>query len=133
MGSLGNIPLASIIDDDESVRIATKSLLSSLGWAVHTFASAEEYLESQSLNDTSCLIIDVQMPGMSGVELQRVLTNRGYSIPIVFITAFPEDRIERRALQGGALCFLTKPFDETSLILCLEKALTSDLKIESGK
>ena len=124
-GHLEKIPLASIVDDDESVRIATKSLLSSLGWAVHTFGSAEEYLSSPSVDDTSCLIVDVQMPGMSGVELQGVLTKRGYSIPIIFITAFPDDRIERRALQAGAIGLLTKPFDENSLIGCLAKALTS--------
>ena len=124
MGNLGNNPVASIIDDDESVRIATKSLLSSLGWAVRTFASAEEYLHSPDISETSCLVVDIQMPGMSGVELQRVLKNRGYSTPIIFITAFPDNRIEQRVLKAGAICLLTKPFDETSLIESLDKALT---------
>jgi FixJ family two-component response regulator len=130
MGNLENIPVASIIDDDESVRIATKSLLSSLGWAVRTFASAEEYLESRTENDTSCLIVDIQMPGISGVDLQSVLTKRGYSTPIIFITAFPDDGIKRRALQAGAISFLTKPFDEMSLIECLEKVLTNGSNAE---
>jgi FixJ family two-component response regulator len=120
---VGKAPLASIVDDDESVRIATKSLLGSLGWRVHTFASAEEFLHSPSVNDTSCLIVDMQMPGMNGIELQRALRNGGYTTSIVFITAFPDERIAARALRRGALGFLTKPFDETSLIECLERAL----------
>jgi FixJ family two-component response regulator len=120
---VGKAPLASIVDDDESVRIATKSLLGSLGWRVHTFASAEEFLHSPSVNDTSCLIVDMQMPGMNGIELQRALRNGGYTTSIVFITAFPDERIAARALRRGALGFLTKPFDENSLIECLERAL----------
>ena len=124
---MGKAPLAAIVDDDESVRIATKSLLSSLGWRVHTFASAEEFLHSPSVNDTSCLIVDMQMPGMNGIELQQALRNGGYTTPIVFITAFPDERIAARALRAGALDFLTKPFDEKSLIECLKTALQRKL------
>jgi FixJ family two-component response regulator len=87
-------------------------------------------LESRSENDTSCLIVDIQMPGISGVDLQSVLTERGCSTPIIFITAFPDDGIKRRALQAGAISFLTKPFDEMSLIECLEKVLTNGSNAE---
>jgi CheY-like chemotaxis protein len=125
MGNLGHVPLISVVDDDESIRVATRALLRSLGWAVHTFASAEDFLHSPHVNDTSCLIVDVQMPGMSGVELQRVLKARGHSTPVIFISAFPEDRIRAQILEAGAICFLSKPFDEQSLIGCLDRALKS--------
>jgi FixJ family two-component response regulator len=123
---LGNSPFISIVDDDESVRVATGSLLRSFGWAVYAFASAEAYLRSPRVNDTSCLIVDVQMPGMTGVELQRVLAARGYSTPVIFITAFPDDGIRARLLQAGAVCFLSKPFDEQSLLRCVYAALNGE-------
>jgi FixJ family two-component response regulator len=115
--------MISILDDDESVREATKGLVRSLGYAAATFASAEEFLESDRLHDTSCLIADVQMPGLSGVELQDRLTAAGNRTPIIFVTAFPEERIRARALAGGACGFLSKPFSDESLIGCLDKAL----------
>jgi CheY-like chemotaxis protein len=126
MGNVGHVPLISVVDDDESIRVATKALLRSLGWAVHTFASAEDFLHSPHVNDTSCLVVDVQMPGMSGIELQRVLTAWGHSTPTIFITAFPENRIRVQLLEAGAVCFLSKPFDEQSLIGCLDRALKSN-------
>jgi FixJ family two-component response regulator len=120
---VSTLPVISIIDDDASVRIATDNLLRSLGHTVHTFASAEEFLQSVHFDDTSCVIADVQMPVMSGVELQALLLSQGHRVPFIFITAFPEATIRARALRAGATCFLTKPFDRITLIKCLEKAL----------
>jgi FixJ family two-component response regulator len=113
----------SIVDDDASVRVATDNLLRSLGYTVHTFASAEEFLRSIHFNDTSCVIADVQMPTMSGVELQALVLAQGHRVPFIFITAFPEETIRERAVKAGAICFLTKPFDRLTLIKCLDTAL----------
>ena len=119
-------PVISIIDDDPSVRLATDGLVRSLGYRSATFASAEDFLQSDRINDTSCLITDVQMPGgLSGVELQSVLIARGSRVPIIFITAFPEDRIRRSVLEAGAIGFLSKPFPEAMLIEHLHAALGS--------
>jgi len=96
-----------------------------LGYVAETFSSAEEFLDSKRLHDTSCIIADVQMPGVSGVELQDRLIAEGRRLPMIFITAFPEDRIRMRALAGGAFGFLSKPFDEEHLIGCLDRALRS--------
>jgi FixJ family two-component response regulator len=120
---VSTLPVISIIDDDASVRIATDNLLRSLGHTVHTFASAEEFLQSVHFDDTSCVIADVQMPVMSGVELQALLLSQGRRVPFIFITAFPETTTRARALRAGATCFLIKPFDRITLIKCLEKAL----------
>jgi FixJ family two-component response regulator len=117
------LQVVSVIDDDASVRTATDNLLRSLGYAVRTFVSAEEFLGSARLNDTSCVIADVQMPGMSGVDLQARLLTQGYRMPFIFMTAFPEEAIRARALKAGAICFLTKPFDRLTLIRCLDTAL----------
>ena len=115
--------MISIIDDDESVRIATQRLVRSLGLVAHVFACPEDFLQSPRLNDTTCLIADVQMPGMSGVELQSLLAARGQQMPMIFITAFPDEKIRARALQAGAICFLSKPFDGPTLVQCLDRAL----------
>jgi FixJ family two-component response regulator len=93
------------------------------GFVAHGFASAEEFLRSPHASDTSCLITDVRMPGMSGVDLQSHLIAQGRRLPIIFITAFPEENSEARALEAGAICFLTKPFDGQALIDCLSEAL----------
>jgi FixJ family two-component response regulator len=116
-------PVISIIDDDPSVRKATDGLVRSLGYRSLTFASAEDFLESDHIEDTSCVITDVQMPGLSGVELQSVLIARGARLPMIFITAFPEDRIRRSVLEAGAIGFLSKPFEEAVLIEHLQAAL----------
>jgi FixJ family two-component response regulator len=113
----------SVIDDDASVRAATNNLLHSHGYVVHTFASAEEFLQSMHLDDTSCVIADVQMPGMSGPDLLTHLSGQGYHAPFIFITAFPEESIRERALKAGAICFLAKPFAGPTLIKCLNAAL----------
>jgi FixJ family two-component response regulator len=115
--------MISIVDDDAFVRLATSNLVRSLGYPVHTFASAEEFLHSPHLNDTACVIADVQMPAMSGVELQSHLQAQGHRVPFIFITAFPEESVRAQALKGGAIAFLTKPFDGRTMIRCLDTAL----------
>ena len=116
--------MISIIEDDESVREATKVLIQSLGYAVATFASAEEYLRSDHIQDTSCLITDLQLPGMSGIELQEQLSFGGSRVPVIIMTAFSEEKVRDRALKSGAFGFLSKPFRDVCLITCLEKALS---------
>jgi FixJ family two-component response regulator len=116
-------PVISVVDDDASVRTATTGLLRSLGFFPHAFASANEFLQSTRLSDTACIITDVQMPDMSGLELQEQLIARGHRTPIIFITAFPEDSIREQAMNAGAICFLSKPFDGARLIECVERAL----------
>ena len=113
----------SVIDDDASVRAATNNLLSSHGYTVHTFASAEEFLRSAHLIDTSCVIADVQMSLMSGLDLLTTMRAEGYRQPFIFITAFPDERIRARALKAGAIGFLAKPFAAPALIACLDTAL----------
>jgi FixJ family two-component response regulator len=123
--SLSNPPVISIIDDDGSVRAATRNLVRSLGYVVHTFASAEDFLQSPYLNDTSCVITDVRMPDMSGLDLQAHLLakGQGQTFPFIFVTAFSVESDRDRALKAGATCFLSKPFDGEALIECLEAAL----------
>jgi FixJ family two-component response regulator len=102
------------------------SLVRSLGFKAHTFASAEEFLRSQHVDETSCLITDVKMPGINGIELQGVVREGGRRTPIIFITAFPEEPIRVRAMQAGAIGFLSKPFDVAALIKFLDLALQSN-------
>lgn len=123
---MSQVPVISIVDDDASVREATKGLVRSLGYEAATFESAEAFLGSERLHDTDCLITDVQMPGLSGVDLQSRLIEDGYRMPVIFLTAFPEDRIRDRVLGAGAYGFLSKPFEEENLIGCLTRALERD-------
>jgi FixJ family two-component response regulator len=120
---LSALSVISVIDDDASVRAATDNLLSSHGYLVDTFSSAEEFLRSPRLNDSSCVITDVQMSAMSGLDLFTHLRAQGYAPPFIFITAFPEESVRARALKAGAICFLAKPFAGPALINCLEAAL----------
>jgi FixJ family two-component response regulator len=117
--------LISIVDDDESIREATKGLVRSLGYRAAAFASAEEFLQSGKLDETACLITDVEMPGVSGIELQRRLIAQGNFVPTIFITAFPEAAGRQTAFAAGVVGFLDKPFSEQSLVHCLETALRS--------
>jgi FixJ family two-component response regulator len=117
------VPVISIIDDDEAVREATKALIRSLGYSAVSFASAEEYLQSDRVQDSSCLITDLNMPGMSGADLQDRLIADGHQTPLIMMTAYPEESVRARVLQAGALGFLRKPFDDEHLIECLKKAL----------
>jgi FixJ family two-component response regulator len=120
---LSTLSVISVIDDDASVRAATDNLLSSHGYIVHTFASAEEFLESAGLNDSACVIADVQMPATSGLDLLTHMRAQGYAAPFIFITAFPEENVRARALKAGAVGFLAKPFAGPALITCVETAL----------
>jgi len=120
---LQNATVVSIIDDDQTVRQAIQRLMRSRGLAAQTFASAEEFLGSPFMRQTACLITDVQMPGMSGIELQAVMQKQGPRLPMIFLTAFPDERVEARALDAGALGFLIKPFDAKDLINLVEAAL----------
>jgi FixJ family two-component response regulator len=120
---LSTLSVISVIDDDASVRTATNNLLSSHGYQVHTFASAVDFLKSARLDDSSCIVADVQMPVMSGLDLLQHVRSLGNRAPFVFITAFPDDGVRTRALKAGAICFLAKPFAGPVLINCIENAL----------
>ena len=117
------MPVIAIVDDNDPFRHATASFIRSLGYAVLQFASAEAFLKSNRLDDTDCLISDVQMPGMNGIELQGKLIAQGHHFPIIFVTAFPEMKARAQALASGAIGFLAKPFSDEILISCLNKAL----------
>jgi FixJ family two-component response regulator len=123
---LPKVPMISIVDDDRSLREATKGLVRSFGYGADTFASAEEFLQSDRVNDTSCLILDVNMPGLSGIELQNQLIARGNYMPIIFITAVLEESTRAKALKAGAVGFLSKPFREEWLIDRLDVALNRE-------
>lgn len=117
--------MISIVDDDESVREATKELVSALGYGAVTFGSAEEFLSSDQIDHTCCLITDLQMTGINGIELQTRLVSEGRRVPVIFITAFPDEKMRRRALDAGAIGFLSKPFTDDSLIQCLDRAIAN--------
>jgi FixJ family two-component response regulator len=117
-------PLISIVDDDESMREAVKGLIKSLGYRAEAAASAEEFLRSRHVRGTSCLIADVQMPGMTGLDLHRHLSASGKIIPTILITAYPDDNGRERALAAGVIGYLSKPFDENDLLACIRSALT---------
>ena len=120
---MSRLVVISVVDDDASVRAATNNLLSSHGYAVHTFASAEDFLQSAHLDNSSCVVADVQMTGMSGLDLLRHVRTRGNDVPFVFITAFPDESVRAQALRAGAVGFLAKPFTGPVLIGCIETAL----------
>jgi len=123
--TLSNASLIAIVDDDESVRQALSALVRSLGYAVVTFPGAEQLLESSRRGEISCLISDVQMAGLNGLELhERLAAMDEKSVPTILITAYPNERIQRRALEAGINCYLTKPFSEDELIACLRAALS---------
>ena len=116
-------PLISVVDDDESVRESLPDLLKEFGFDAQAFSSAEEFLASDSVSQTSCLLLDVAMPGMTGPDLQRELTSRRREIPIVFITAHRDESVRPRLLAQGAVECLFKPFTETDLLAALNTAL----------
>jgi FixJ family two-component response regulator len=123
---LSTLSVISVIDDDASVRAATNNLLSSHGYMVRTFASAEAFLQSAHPDDCSCVVADVQMPGMSGLDLLKYVRTRGNDVPFIFITAFLDESVRARALKVGAIGFLAKPFAGPVLIGCIETALNRD-------
>jgi FixJ family two-component response regulator len=116
-------PLVSVVDDDESVRESLPDLLKEFGYSVRAFSSAEEFLASDCVGETKCLILDIAMPGMSGPDLQRELTIRGQEIPIVFITAQTDETVRLRSLERGAVECLFKPFSDTALLAALKAAV----------
>jgi FixJ family two-component response regulator len=120
---VSTLSMISVIDDDASVRVAANNLLSSHGYLVETFASAEDFLQSTQVCDALCIIADVQMPAMSGLDLLTHLRARGNDAPFIFITAFPDESVRARALKAGAVGFLAKPFAGSVLIDCIESAL----------
>jgi FixJ family two-component response regulator len=115
--------MISIIDDDQFVRESTADLISSLGHEALIFDSGEQFLASGCLKNTACIITDLHMPGMNGLDLQSRLLAGGHRTPVIFITAYPQDAARSRAINAGAVAFLTKPFDESALIGSLETAL----------
>lgn len=119
-------PVISIVDDDEFIRSGTTSFIRSLGFVAHAFPSARAFLHSGQLAETSCLISDIQMPEMSGIELHDILRTRGHHTPIIFITAFPDEKARAQALVRGVVCFLSKPFDGDTLSRCLDVALKNN-------
>ena len=123
MATLPGDPLIVCVEDVESVREAIKGLLVALGFNAEVFSSAEEFLQSDLLGDTSCLITDVKLGCMSGLELQNRLTASGYRIPVIVITAFSDDRTRAQALGAGAVCFLSKPITKEELLTCIGLAL----------
>ena len=116
-------PLISVVDDDESVRESLPDLLNEFGFDAHAFSSAEEFLVSKSIDETSCLVLDVAMPGMTGPDLQRELTRRDRSIPIVFITAHRDASVRLRLISQGAVDCLFKPFEAPDLLQALNRAM----------
>jgi FixJ family two-component response regulator len=113
----------TIVEDDQAVRRATDHLLRLLGYTTTSFASAEDFLNSGCACDTACLVTDVRLPGMNGAELQARLISEGHSMPIVFVTAFPDEGLRSILLRSGAVCYLSKPLQEQRLLDCIERAL----------
>ena len=120
-----------VIDDDESIREALKSLIRSVGLSVETFASAQDFLESSRPDVPSCLILDVRMPGLSGLDLQRDLAETSIHIPIIFITGHGDIPMSVRAMKAGAVEFLTKPFRDQDLLDAIQQALERDRQVRS--
>src|SRR5215831_19257459 len=118
--------LVSIVEDDQFFRDSMRRLMRSLGYAVETFPSAADFLASSRLAETACLIADVHMPAMSGIELYRHLIEAGRAIPTILVTAYPNDADRARALNDGVLCYLRKPIDEEHLTRCVREAFRSD-------
>jgi FixJ family two-component response regulator len=118
-------PHISVVDDDESVREATKGLMQSLGYTAVAFSCAEDFLRSREVSRTACLIADVNMPGMSGLDLHRQLSASGKPFPTILITAYPDERVREGALNAGVICYLNKPFDESDLLSCLSTVIPS--------
>jgi FixJ family two-component response regulator len=117
--------LIAVVEDDEPFRESMRKLMTALGYIVEAFASAAEFLASPVLQATGCLVTDVQMPGMTGVELHRHLVDTGYAIPTILVTAYPAEEGRRRALKDGVMCYLSKPVDDDHLEWCLRSALGS--------
>jgi FixJ family two-component response regulator len=122
-GKMAGRPLVAIVDDDMSIRNATRDLLKAAGFSTATFEDAESFLDSASRAATACLVADMRMPGMSGLQLYQALVAAGARIPTVIITAHPEDVAQSRAREAGITCYLSKPFAPEDLVECVHEAL----------
>src|SRR5262249_22919846 len=118
-----NRTLISIVDDDKPFRESMRKLVILMGYTVEVFSSAADFLGSPLLHQTACLIADIHMPGATGVELYRRLTNLGYGIPTILVTAYPDEVVRERALKDGVVCYLSKPLDDEDLQRCIQAAL----------
>ena len=121
-----NSRLISIVDDDQPFRESMRKLVMLLGYTVEAFPSAADFLASRHLPETACLVADVHMPGMTGIELHRHLVDAGYAIPTILVTAYPEEAVRDQALKDGVVCYLSKPVDDEHLERCLRSALQPD-------
>ena len=117
--------LISIVEDDQPFRESMRKLVTLLGYTVEAFASAADFLKSPVVPETDCLVADVQMPGMTGVELHKRLIEAGHTIPTILVTAYPNEAVRNRALKDGVVCYLPKPVDDDHLERCLRSALQS--------
>ena len=127
-----NRRLISVVEDDEPFRESMIKLVKLLGYTVEAFPSAADFLASRLLPETACLVTDVHMPGMTGVELHRHLVETGYAIPTILVTAYPDDAVRDRALKDGVICYLSKPVDDDHLERCLRSALQPGSTIEEN-
>ena len=118
-----NRPHIAVVDDDQSVREALENLIHSVGFEVRLFASAEAFIDSDAPANTDCAVLDLCLPGMSGLELQRKLATNGHSTPVIIITAQGDDKTRSQAIAAGAIAFLKKPFKEEVLLAALDSAL----------
>ena len=119
-------PAVAIVDDDESMRDTTKDLLDSAGYPASTFDSAQSFLASGRLSDFGCLVADMRMPGMSGLELHEHLAATGTPLPTVLVTAYPDERSRARAREAGVICYLAKPCSPEELLACIDTAIQGD-------
>jgi FixJ family two-component response regulator len=127
-----NSRLISIVDDDQPFRESMRKLVMLLGYTVEAFSSAADFLPSHVLPETACLIADVHMPGMTGIELHRHLVDAGYAIPTILVTAYLDEVVRDRALKDGVVCYLSKPVDDNHLERCLRSALQPDTPVEEN-
>ena len=127
-----NSRLISIVDDDEPFRESMRKLVMLLGYTVEAFPSAADFLASRLLPEIACLVADVHMPGMTGVELYRHLVDTGHAIPTILVTAYPDEVVRDQALKDGVVCYLSKPVDDDDLERCLRSALQPDTPIEDN-
>ena len=130
--AMSNRTLISIVDDDEPFRESMRKLVMLLGYTVEAFSSAADFLASRLLPETACLIADVNMPGMTGIELHGHLVDAGYAIPTILVTAYPDEVVRDQALRDGVVCYLSKPVDDNHLERCLHSALRLGTPIEEN-
>jgi FixJ family two-component response regulator len=127
---MSEAPLIAIIDDDALARDGIRELVTSLGYEAVTFSSAQHFLASSVITKTTCLITDLQMPGLNGLEFQEAIRSRGYCAPVILVTAYPSEQHRKRALDNGAVGLLNKPFDEGSLIRCINAGIKRSASAE---